>query len=107
VRFRRAAGCQACSRTGYRGRIALQELLLVEEEIERAIIAHSSNDDIQHLALEQGMVPLRHDGLRKAALGITSLEEILRVVYECRPPVPNRMVRAARRGARRHRPYPR
>jgi len=80
VRFRRAAGCQACSRTGYRGRIALQELLLVEEEIERAIIAHSSNDDIQHLALEQGMVPLRHDGLRKAALGITSLEEILRVV---------------------------
>ena len=80
VRFRTAAGCQACSRTGYRGRIALQELLLVEEEIERAIIAHSSNDDIQHLALEQGMVPLRHDGLRKAALGITSLEEILRVV---------------------------
>ena len=80
VRFRRAVGCQACSRTGYRGRIALQELLLVDEEIERAIIAHSSNDDIQHLALEQGMVPLRHDGLRKAALGITSLEEILRVV---------------------------
>ena len=80
LRFRRAVGCQACSRTGYRGRIALQELLLVEEEIERAIIAHSSNDEIQHLALEQGMVPLRHDGLRKAALGITSLEEILRVV---------------------------
>jgi type IV pilus assembly protein PilB len=73
-------GCQACSRTGYRGRIALQELLLVDEEIERAIIGHSSNDDIQHLALEQGMVPLRQDGLRKAALGITSLEEILRVV---------------------------
>ncbi len=80
VRFRRAVGCQACSRTGYRGRIALQELLLIDEEIERAVISHSSNDDIQHLALEQGMVPLRHDGLRKAALGITSLEEILRVV---------------------------
>jgi type IV pilus assembly protein PilB len=80
VRFRRAVGCQACSRTGYRGRIALQELLLVEEDIERAIIAHASNDEIQHLALEQGMVPLRHDGLRKAALGITSLEEIIRVV---------------------------
>ena len=80
VRFRRAIGCQACSRTGYRGRIALQELLLVDEEIERSIISHSSNDEIQHLALEQGMVPLRHDGLRKAALGITSLEEILRVV---------------------------
>jgi type IV pilus assembly protein PilB len=80
VRFRRAVGCQACSRTGYRGRIALQELVLIDEILERAIIAHASNDDIQHLALEQGMVPLRHDGLRKAALGITSLEEILRVV---------------------------
>jgi type IV pilus assembly protein PilB len=80
VRFRRAVGCQACSRTGYRGRIALQELLIIDEELERAIIAHASNDDIQQLALEQGMVPLRHDGLRKAALGITSLEEILRVV---------------------------
>jgi len=80
LRFRRAVGCQACSRTGYRGRIALQELLLIDEEIERAVIAHSSNDDIQRLALEQGMVPLRHDGLRKAALGITSLEEVLRVV---------------------------
>ncbi len=80
MRFRRAVGCQACSRTGYRGRIALQELMLVDEEIERAVIAHSSNDDIQRLALEQGMVPLRNDGLRKSALGITSLEEILRVV---------------------------
>ncbi|MGD1012392.1 MAG: ATPase, T2SS/T4P/T4SS family [Acidimicrobiales bacterium] len=80
MQFRRAVGCQACSRTGYHGRIALQELLLVDEEIERAVIAHSSNEEIQHLALEQGMVPLRHDGLRKAAIGITSLEEILRVV---------------------------
>lgn len=78
--FRRAIGCQACSHTGYRGRIALQELLIVDEEIERAITGRGSSDDIQRLALEQGMIPLRHDGLRKAALGITSLEEILRVV---------------------------
>jgi type IV pilus assembly protein PilB len=78
--FRRAIGCQACSHTGYRGRIALQELLILDEEIERAITGRGSSDDIQRLALEQGMIPLRHDGLRKAALGITSLEEILRVV---------------------------
>jgi type IV pilus assembly protein PilB len=80
ARFRRAVGCQACSRTGYRGRIALQELLLIDEEVERAIIARCSNEDIQRIALEQGMVPLRQDGLRKAALGITSVEEVLRVV---------------------------
>ncbi len=80
ARFRRAVGCQACSRTGYRGRIALQELLIVSEEIERAVIHSNSVDDIQRIAVAQGMVPLRHDGLRKAALGLTSLEEVMRVV---------------------------
>jgi type IV pilus assembly protein PilB len=79
-RFRRAVGCQACSRTGYRGRIALHELLVVSEEIERSVTHGTSVDDLQRIAVEQGMVPLRHDGLRKAALGLTSLEEVLRVV---------------------------
>ncbi len=79
-RFRRAVGCQACSRTGYRGRIALHELLLITEEIERSVIAGASVADINRLGVEQGMIPLRHDGLRKAALGLTSLEEVLRVV---------------------------
>ena len=79
-RFRRAVGCQACSRTGYRGRIALHELLLITEEIERSIITGASVADINRLGVEQGMIPLRHDGLRKAALGLTSLEEVLRVV---------------------------
>ncbi len=79
-RFRRAVGCQACTRTGYRGRLALHELLLVTEEVERAIVERVSVDQIARLGIEQGMVPLRHDGLRKAALGLTSLEEVLRVV---------------------------
>jgi type IV pilus assembly protein PilB len=79
-RFRKAIGCQACSRTGYKGRIALHELLVVTEEIERSVIHGTSVDDIQRVAVEQGMVPLRHDGLRKAALGLTSLEEVMRVV---------------------------
>ena len=78
--FRRAVGCQACSRTGYHGRIALHELLLIGEDIERAIIAGSSAEELHRLGVEQGMIPLRHDGLRKAALGLTSLEEVLRVV---------------------------
>ncbi len=78
--FRRAVGCQACSRTGYRGRIAIHELVLIDEEIERAIIQGSSMEELNRLGKEQGMIPLRHDGLRKAALGLTSLEEVLRVV---------------------------
>jgi type IV pilus assembly protein PilB len=79
-RFRKPVGCQACSRTGYKGRIALHELLVMSEEIERGVMKDMSVDDIERISVEQGMIPLRHDGLRKAAMGITSLEEILRVV---------------------------
>ena len=79
-RFRKAVGCQACSRTGYKGRLALHEILLVNEDIERMIIARASAEEIQKVAIEQGMLTLRTDGLRKAALGLTSLEEVLRVV---------------------------
>jgi type IV pilus assembly protein PilB len=80
ARFRRAVGCQACSRTGYKGRIAIHELLLITEEIERAVIARASVEELSKIGVEQGMTTLRHDGLRKAALGLTSLEEIMRVV---------------------------
>jgi type IV pilus assembly protein PilB len=79
-RFRTPVGCQACSRTGYKGRIALHELLVMSEEIERAVMKDTSVEDISRISIAEGMVPLRHDGLRKAALGMTSLEEILRVV---------------------------
>jgi type IV pilus assembly protein PilB len=78
--FRRPVGCQACSRTGYRGRMALHEVMLLSEEIERAVVTHAQSAEIQRIAEEQGMRTLRRDGLRKAARGLTSLEEILRVV---------------------------
>ncbi|MCL2091417.1 MAG: Flp pilus assembly complex ATPase component TadA [Micrococcales bacterium] len=76
----RPVGCVACSRTGYRGRVALHEVMPVTEEIERMAVAHSSAAEIAHVALEQGMVDLRHDGWAKVRAGRTSLEEIMRVV---------------------------
>ena len=76
----RAAGCAACSKTGYRGRKALLELLVVTDEIERLIIEGGTADDIHKLAVEEGMVTLRQSGLRKALEGETTLEEVLRVV---------------------------
>jgi type IV pilus assembly protein PilB len=76
----RAVGCPACGRTGYRGRFAIHEVMLVTEEIERLIIERRSTEDIQKAAIMQGMISMRHDGLRKVAGGMTSLEEILRVV---------------------------
>ncbi|HTZ08952.1 MAG TPA: ATPase, T2SS/T4P/T4SS family [Acidimicrobiales bacterium] len=76
----RAVGCSACSKTGYRGRKALLELLVVTEDVERLIIEGGTADDIHKLAVEQGMVTLRRSGLRKALEGETTLEEVLRVV---------------------------
>jgi len=76
----RPVGCTNCSNTGYRGRIALHEVMLVSEEIERLAVARSSSAEITKVAIEQGMSTLRMDGWAKAQLGHTSVEEILRVV---------------------------
>ena len=76
----RPAGCSACSRTGYKGRMALHEVMRVTEDIERLAVAHASAAEIGNTAREQGMITLRDDGWTKVLLGDTSLEEILRVV---------------------------
>jgi type IV pilus assembly protein PilB len=76
----RPVGCSACSNTGYRGRMALHEVMTVTEEIERLAVARSATDDIARAARSQGMATLRDDGWLKVSQGMTSVEEILRVV---------------------------
>jgi len=76
----RPIGCSACSKTGYKGRLALHEVMAVSEEIERLAVEHASALAISKVALEQGMITLRNDGLTKVKAGHTSIEEILRVV---------------------------
>ena len=76
----RPIGCSACSKTGYKGRLALHEVMAVSEEIERLAVEHASALVISKVALEQGMITLRNDGLTKVKAGHTSIEEILRVV---------------------------
>ncbi|WP_104193445.1 GspE/PulE family protein [Cryobacterium sp. Y82] len=75
-----ANGCASCSNTGYRGRLAVHEVMTVTEEIERLCVARASSAEIAHTAQEQGMVSLRDDGWAKVGLGFTSVDEILRVV---------------------------
>jgi type IV pilus assembly protein PilB len=75
-----AVGCKACSDTGYRGRVSINEVLLVSEEIQRMAVERRPSDEIKHLAVEQGMRTLRKDGMEKVKLGMTTLEEVLRVV---------------------------
>jgi type IV pilus assembly protein PilB len=76
----RAAGCSACSKTGYKGRLALHEVMPVDEEIERLAVARASADTIGAAARGAGMSTLREDGLSKVLQGLTSIEEIMRVV---------------------------
>jgi type IV pilus assembly protein PilB len=76
----RPVGCSACSKTGYKGRLALHEVMAVSEDIERLAVEHASALTIGKVAREQGMITLRDDGLTKVKAGHTSIEEILRVV---------------------------
>lgn len=75
----RPVGCSQCSNTGYRGRIALHEVMVVDEEIERMAVANAPTAEIAEHAEAQGMTRLRMDGWAKVLLGHTSVEEILRV----------------------------
>jgi type IV pilus assembly protein PilB len=79
-RLLRAVGCPACSQTGYRGRLAIHEVMVLTEEIERLIVSRASSDEIRRVAVEQGMITLRQDGLAKVEAGRTTLEEVSRVV---------------------------
>ena len=75
-----AVGCKMCSDTGYRGRLAVIEVLLMSEEIQRMAVERRPSDEIKRLSVEQGMKTLRQDGMEKVKLGLTTLEEVLRVV---------------------------
>jgi type IV pilus assembly protein PilB len=76
----RPKGCQACGKTGFHGRFALHEVLLVSEDIERLIVDRGHSEDIKKVAVAQGMLTLRQAGLSQVRAGLTSVEEILRVV---------------------------
>jgi len=76
----RPVGCSACSKTGYKGRLALHEVMAVTEDVERLAVERASGEAIGRVARSQGMQTLRDDGLAKVAEGTTTLEEIFRVV---------------------------
>ncbi|MGL4173432.1 MAG: GspE/PulE family protein [Actinomycetota bacterium] len=76
----RPVGCSACSKTGYKGRVALHEVMSVTEPIERLTVERASAAAIGEVARSEGMTTLRQDGMAKVAQGVTSIEEILRVV---------------------------
>jgi len=78
----RGAGCDSCSRTGFRGRTGIYELLAVTEELRSRIVARSPLDEIRALARRNGMKSLLEDGLEKVAAGVTTRDEVMRVTND-------------------------
>ncbi|MFN2469352.1 MAG: GspE/PulE family protein [Gaiellaceae bacterium] len=75
----RKRGCPRCNRTGYRGRVGVYQLLIMNEEMEQLASAKASRDEIERAAMASGMKTLWDDGLAKAAAGLTSVDELARV----------------------------
>lgn len=78
----RGTGCGTCGKTGYRGRMAVHEALLISDDLRSAIVDGSSIPELRQMAKEQGMTTLFADGIQKALEGRTTLQEIIREVEE-------------------------
>jgi type IV pilus assembly protein PilB len=76
----RKVGCPRCNRTGYRGRIGIFQLLVMNDELEKLASTAATRDLIEHEAMANGMRSLWDDGIAKVSAGLTSLEELARVV---------------------------
>jgi type IV pilus assembly protein PilB len=81
VTFFRGRGCDTCKGTGYKGRIGCYELMPVTDKVRELILAHASAYAIREAAIEAGMKSLKDDAMEKILLGVTTLEESLRVIY--------------------------
>jgi type IV pilus assembly protein PilB len=79
-RLYRPRGCKKCNNIGYKGRMGIHEVMKMSENLERLTVENSSADDLMRAAIDEGMLTLRDDGFAKVAMGMTSIEEILRVV---------------------------
>jgi general secretion pathway protein E len=75
----RGAGCTACRHTGYRGRTAISELLVMTDELRQELLGAANLSRLREIARVQGMITLRQDGWRKVRAGVTTVEEVLRV----------------------------
>ncbi|NTV40803.1 MAG: Flp pilus assembly complex ATPase component TadA [Candidatus Moranbacteria bacterium] len=82
IQFFRAKGCDQCGNEGYRGRQGIYEVLVIDEEIGKLITSNASTDEIEKQAKKTGMQKMYEDGFVKSVMGLTSIEEVLRVTKE-------------------------
>ena len=78
----RGSGCEQCHGSGFRGRLGIHEVLVVDEPIREVILKKSSSSELKRLALKRGMITMLEDGLMKVSDGLTTIDEVLRVIHE-------------------------
>jgi type IV pilus assembly protein PilB len=89
IGFHRGTGCRLCRHLGYAGRIAVYELLILNEPVKEALIQRRTSYDIRRISVEStGLVSLLEDGILKAAAGLTTFEEIIRTLPRLAKPRP-------------------
>ncbi|MBU2703052.1 type IV pilus assembly protein PilB [Sporomusaceae bacterium BoRhaA] len=74
-------GCVRCGHTGYKGRIAVHEVMMISQEMREAIHRRASTDELAMIAVSQGMIRIREDGMSKALAGFTTVEEVMRLTF--------------------------
>jgi type IV pilus assembly protein PilB len=75
-------GCEDCNKSGYAGRIGIREVLEVNSEIKKLVMSRADAGEIKEAAVRAGMVTMLEDGFSKAKQGLTTLEEVLRIIHE-------------------------
>ncbi len=89
AQFRKGRGCKECKQTGYKGRVAVFELLVLDELVRNAILTQQTSYEIRNISINNsGLITLLEDGLVKAASGITTCDEVLRCLPIFRAPRP-------------------
>jgi general secretion pathway protein E len=78
----RAKGCEACFQTGYLGRSAIYELLMLDDEVRQLLMKNADASTIKAAAMRKGMQTLRQDGADKVLKGVTSVDEVVRVTQK-------------------------
>lgn len=81
-KFFKGKGCTECRGDGYNGRLCVNEVLVTSEKLQEAILRKASSAELKEIAVKNGMTTMIEDGLKKAAAGETTLEEIFRVIYD-------------------------
>ncbi len=80
--LRKGHGCAECGRTGYKGRLAIHEVLVLDDTLRTMVLDRKSDHEYRSYAIERGLVPMLEDGLAKVAAGVTTVEEVHRVTND-------------------------